>query len=428
MANPILVVMLCILTLLPASISFAQNPMPLNLDDAVNQALLANPDLSAMKARALAMAAIPDQQGALPDPQLTLRAANVPLDTFSIDQEAMTQMQVGLSQALPFPGKLLLRREIAELESLSADFTLEQQRLMLIQDVKTVWWNMYYLDRALEAIRRNQDLFRELNSIAQTKYQVGQGLQQDVLLAQLELSKLLDQEISLATMRKNESVRFNTLLDQPADTKITLPEMVQESLPEVPELDRLLSQARLSSPIIMDQNYKVDAARTKVQLAEKNFYPDFMAGATYGYRAGENPDGSDRADFATLSITMSLPFFNLTEKKSAVSQRQHEVFQQLKSLRGTENNVQASVTTALNDFQKSSREIVLLKSGILPQARQTLDSMLAGYQVNKVDFLNLVQAQTSLYNYETRYWKSFSSANQALARLAAATGKENIGE
>lgn len=426
--NTALILIIFILTVFFPSSSTAQNPVTLNLDDAINQALLANPNLSAMEARARAIAEIPGQQGSLPDPQLSLRAANLPMDTFALDQEAMTQLQIALSQALPFPGKLSLRQQIAEFESQSANFNLEQQRLMLIQDVKMVWWNLYYLDRALETVIRNQELFRQLNTVAQTKYQVGKGLQQDVLMAQLELSKLLDNEISLNSMRENESIRLNTLLDQPADTEITLPELEHESILDDPDSTQLLSQALLSSPVIMDQKNKMDAARTRVKLVEKNFYPDFMLGATYGYRQGENPNGSDRADFASLSITINLPFFNLTEKKSAVSQRKHELFQQVQSLKSSENSVQAAVLTALSDFNKSSKEVELLETGIIPQAKQTLDSIRAGYQVDKVDFLNLVQAQTSLYNYETRYWKSFCSANQALARLAAATGKEDLGE
>ena len=125
---------------------------------------------------------------------------------------------------------------------------------------------------------------------------------------------------------------------------------------------------------------------------------------------------------------MTLPFFNLTEKRRAVSQRKYEEIQRRKVLENAENTIQARVTAAISDYKRSSEEIELLKNGIIPQARQTLDSMLAGYQVNKVDFLNLVRAQTSLYNYETRYWKSLSSANQAIARLNAAVGKENVYE
>lgn len=412
----------------PSSLSAGQQTDTLTLEQAVHKALELNPDLASMRARAQALAEIPEQQGALPDPQLSLRAANLPVDTFTLDQEPMTQLQVALTQALPFPGKLSLREDIARLESQAADFSVEETRLLLVQDVKMIWWNIYYLDRALETVERNRELFRQLNTIAQTKYQVGNGLQQDVLMAQLELSKLLENEIFLSNMRMKESIRLNTLLDQQTDSALTLPIQTEENIPEVPHLNQLTDQARLSSPMIKDMQMKADASQLKVKLAELKFYPDFMAGATYGYRDGENLDGSDRADFASFSLTVNLPFFNRKEKQKAVSQSKYEALQHTETLNSTQNKVLARLTTAVDDYQKSVEEIELLKDGIIPQARQTLESMLAGYQVNKVDFLNLIRAQTSLYNYETRYWKSFSNAQQALARIAAAIGKENIYE
>lgn len=415
-----------ILILLSGASSIAQTPDVLSLDQAVQKALEANPDLAAMQARARAMAEIPVQQGALPDPQLTMRAANFPVDTFSLDQEPMTQLQIGISQALPFPGKLSLREEIAELESRAADDMYQQQRLLLIKDVKMIWWNLYYLDQAIDTVARTQNLFRQLNATAQTKYQVGKGLQQDVLLAQLELSRLFDQEITLTSMRENESIRLNILLDRPSNKAVRLPDMEKKNPPALPELDLLLAEAGRENPLIRKMQNSLDAAESRVELAEKNYYPDFMVGATYGYREGEGADGSERADFATLSLTMSLPFFNRAAKESGISQRKYELFQNRQLLQDAENRVEGKVAEALTDLKKAREEIVLLEDGIIPQARQTLDSMLAGYQVNKVDFLNVVRAQTALFNYETRYWKSYSSAYQALARLAAAVGKENI--
>ena len=150
-------VLVCTCFFLYASNSFTQEAVILSLDEAVSQALLANPDLSAMEARASALADIPEQQGALPDPQLSFKALNLPVDTLSSTQEAMTQMQVGLSQALPFPGKLSLRQKEAEFESQAAGFKLKEKRLLLIQDVKTVWWNVFYLDRAIETVERSEE-------------------------------------------------------------------------------------------------------------------------------------------------------------------------------------------------------------------------------------------------------------------------------
>jgi outer membrane protein TolC len=396
----------------------------LSLQQATARALEANPDLAAMHAKALALADIPAQQGSLPDPRLTLNLANLPVDTFSNTQEPMTQMQIGLSQALPYPGKLALRQQIATFEGEAAAYDVEEQRLMLIRDVKTVWWNLYYLDRAMETVERNQELLRQLEAVAQQKYRVGNGLQQDVLLAQLELSKLLETRLGLEKMRHNEGDRLKTLLDFPMDQAIKLRADSPVSLPKPVAFDDLIDLANANRPLLSSLGKRLEAARLKVDLAEKDYLPDFALGAAYGYRNGLNANGSERADFASLSFSMNLPFFAASRYDHAFSQRSKEKLAQQLALRNSRKKVEAEISTAISDFRIAVDEVTLFNQGIIPQAKQTVGSMLAGYQVNKVDFLNLIRAQTSVYNYETRYWKAFSTANQAFARLEAAVGKE----
>ncbi len=157
----------------------------LSLESAVAESLSANPGLAAIDARAQALAEIPDQSEALPDPVLSINLANLPLDSFSFTQEGMTQLQVGITQALPYPGKLALRSEAALHEAGAAVADVAEKRLQLVRDVKTVWWNIFYLDRALVVIAQNQILLAQFVNVAEVRYTVGRGLQQDILLAHL---------------------------------------------------------------------------------------------------------------------------------------------------------------------------------------------------------------------------------------------------
>ncbi|MGB5305052.1 MAG: TolC family protein, partial [Gammaproteobacteria bacterium] len=173
---------------------------------------------------------------------------------------------------------------------------------------------------------------------------------------------------------------------------------------------------------------EVEAARTRRDYARRDRYPDFRLGAAYGFRDGDNPDGSARADFATLRMAMSLPLYAGRKQNKAIEQRSSELLNKHYALQDEFGKVQAEISSALADYQRASEQVQLFKTGIIPQARQSVASMLSGYQVNKVDFLNLVRAQITLYNYETQYWKSLSEANQALARLTAAVGEEVTSE
>ena len=398
------------------------------LQAAMATALRDNPGLAEIKARADAMAAVPSQVGTLPDPRLSFNVMNLPTDSFALSQEPMTQIQFGLYQAVPFPGKLALREEAAKYEAEAMMDNVGEVRLSLQHDVKVTWWRLFNLDRSLQIVARNQELLRQFIKIAQTKYSVGQGLQQDVLLAQLELSKLQDLKLRLRGMRHNEEARFAALLDIPPDRPVRVPMQVDPELPELADERALYTMADQFKPLLAGQQKLIQAADSRLELAKKDYYPDFNVGATYGVRSGYNPDGGSRADFASVMFSMNLPIFTGRKQSKAVDQRRSEWLEKNFKLHSLRNKVHADISAAVSDYHRAREQAGLFETGIIPQARQTVSSMLAGYQVNKVDFLNLVRSQITLYNYEMNYWQSLSEANQALARLVMAVGVETVYE
>jgi len=399
----------------------------LTLQSALDIAVQDNPSLAQIQARSEALAAIPSQVGSLPDPVISFNALNLPVDTFDLHQENMTQMQGGISQDIPFPGKLALREQAATYQAEAATHDVTEARFRLLRDVKKTWWAHFYLDRALEIIIVNQNLLRQFVKIARTKYEVGEGLQQDVLLAQLELSKLLDAEIRLTGAIAKTKAQLNALLDQPANHTFKIPEKTSENLPILHTESNLFAQAEIYRALLASRRESIHAAQSRLDLAKKDYFPDFEVGALYGRRA-DTLSGQERADFLSLKLSMTVPIFAATKQRKAVDQRHSELMQQRYALQDQWNNVRAEISTAYSDFQQTKNQSILFKTGIIPQARQTVASMLAGYQVNKVDFLNLVRSQITLYNYETQYWKALTEANQALAQLTAVVGKEEIYE
>ena len=396
----------------------------LGLDRAVALAVEGNPGLAEMRARAQAAAAVPPQAGSLPDPMVSFNALNLPVDSFDRKQEPMTQMQFGVSQELPFPGKLALKEKAAGFEAEAAGSSVEETRLRLISDVKVSWWRLFYLAKALEIIHRNQDLLGQFVEIAQTKYKVGEGLQQDVLLAQVELSQMMDRTLQIEGMRRNDVARLNALLNRAADTPAPLPEKVATDLPDPLPAAQLFQLADETRPRLARFQSELNAADARLELARKDRLPDFQVGALYGFRSGDNPDGSSRDDFASFRFAMSVPLYASRKQNRTIDQRSSERLAHRYALEDERRKVQAEISAALADYQQAREQAVLFKTGIVPQARQTVASMLAGYQVNKVDFLNLVRSQITLYDHETRYWQALSEAQQALARLTAAVGRE----
>ena len=380
-----------------------------------------SPLLQAQKSRAKALAFKPEQAGSLPDPVVSLGAISFPVDTWKRGQENMTQLQVGISQALPFPGKLGLLEDAAQFAAKAGQEDVAELRLQLLSQVQVRWWNLYYLDKALDIVEKNKGLLRQFIKIAETKYKTGKGLQQDVLLAQLELSKLLDSQMQWQSLRQSEQARLNALLNQPASTSIVLPHTVDELLYDLQSKEALLQVAQANRPLLHGKQWGIDARQAQVAVAEKDFYPDFKISASYGARASNATTGLDRADLASLSLSFNIPFGDTQDAQ--LGQRKAEALQAEFAYEDALAQVQAEVGVALSDYQRAKQQASLFKQGIIPQARQTVASMLAAYQVNKVDFLNLVRTQITLYNYETQYWKVLAQAKQSLARLDAAVGK-----
>jgi outer membrane protein, heavy metal efflux system len=400
-------------------------PAPLTLKQAEQLALSANAGLASARASARAAAEMAPQVGSLPDPVLSVGAVSLPVDSWSMTQEAMTQVQVGLSQAIPFPGKLALKAAAARRDAAAAALDVDEFSLGLIRNVRIRWWNLIYLDRALEILDSNKKLLRQFIHVAEVKYQVGKGLQQDVLLAQLELSRLIDAQIAMKAARHDEQAALDALLNRPASEPINVPKIIDETLPQLPDEDALIAQAQASRPLLARDTKAIEAADARVALAEKGYDPDFRLGAAYGFRQGTNPaSGQKRPDLASVTLSMTLPFFTGAKQDGELAQRRAEQARAEYGRQDAIQTVRAEVVQALTDYHRAREQVLLYKSGIVPQASQTVDSMMAGYQVNKVDFLNLIRTQITLYNYETQYWKALTGARQDLARLAAAVGKE----
>jgi len=151
-------------------------------------------------------------------------------------------------------------------------------------------------------------------------------------------------------------------------------------------------------------------------------------GAYYGFRRDQPTIGLERSDLLTLNLSMNVPIYLHRKQSKAVDQRGSELLQQKYALEDEWNHVRLQISQNYADFLRAKEQMILFKTGIIPQARQTVASMLAGYQVSKVDFLNLIRSQIALLNHELQYWNALTEANQALAKITAAVGSENIYE
>ncbi|MEO2183878.1 MAG: TolC family protein [bacterium] len=408
-------------------VSGAKIDSNLSVSEAVMKAVRDNPSLAQLRARYDALQQIPSQVGTLPDPMIGLSAMNFPATNFHRRQEPMTQVQLSFLQSIPFPGKLRLQREAAEFDAQAAGLRVEELRLQIMANVRTIWWQAFYLDRALETVRSNRKLFREFIQIARKKYETGTGLQQDVLLAQLELSKLSAQEISLESMRDHQGITLNILMDLPEQGELGLVSEMKRNLEEVQSREYYFQRAE-TRPLLKQKMVQLEAANKRLNSAEKDRLPDFILGVNYGDRQGDNPNGSSRDDLLSVMLGVKVPIYASRKQDKAIVQRTAEVQGAVYASQDVRGQVRGAISRSLTDYSRARKQFELFESSILPQSNLTVQSMLSGYRVSQVDFLNLVRAQSTLLNYELQYWRAFVEAKQSLARLEAAVGEVDIYE
>jgi outer membrane protein TolC len=403
---------------------FAQAPSNTTiLEKLIEEAVNNNPELKAFEEKIQVFKERPSQASSLDDPRLRLAFLNLPVDTFRFDQENMTQKQASIMQKFPFPGKLSLKGNMAEKELEIVREEYADKKNNIIMQVEVTYQNLLFINKAIEITEENKNLLREFVKIAETKYTVGKGIQQDVLKAQVELSKMIDRLIVLDQKKKTAEARLNTLLNRPTQMPFTDLGQIKQSHFSLPfeDLQRI---AEDNHPVLYGLRHLIDRFRFAARLAEKEYYPDFDVGVSYGQR--DDSSTIERADFFSVFVTMNIPLWYKTKQSRKVSEEQANIRRIQEQYNSMRNNVFFQIKDLLAEIEKSREEIELFKTGLIPQSRASLESALAGYGVNKVDFLTLVNNEITLYNYELDYYRAITNFENKLAELEAAIGKRLI--
>jgi len=387
----------------------------------IKEAKKKNPGLREAKNRINAFKEIPSQAGSLKDPQLMFGLANLPVDSFSFSDQAMTQKQIQVSQEFPFPGTLKLRVKAADQDVNIAKANREDLVLKIIREVKTNFYELCYINSAIEITRQNKILVEQFITIAEGKYSVGKGIQQDVLKAQVELSKIMDELIELNQLKQAETGKLNVLMNRLPQAELTIPHGLAQS-PFKFKLEELQKMADKKRPFLKAIKSSIEKFKIKKLLAEKKYYPDFKVDLRYGQR--EDSLTASHPDFVSAFVGINIPIWYKTKQSRKVSEENFRVKTFQESYYQARNQIYLAIKIALDQEAKSAKLIKLIKTGIIPQARQSLESALAAYSVDKVDFLTLIDNQVTLLKWEIKYHRELTDYEQNLAMLENLVGQE----
>ncbi len=385
------------------------------LENLIEEGLENNPQVKAFFTKSRADEARVPQAGSLPDPMVSLNVLNLPVDNFVFDQEPMTGKQLAVKQTFPFPGKLSIKENIARKGANVSKANWQELRWQLIRNIKVTYYNLYFIDEAIETTEKNRKLLTEFVNIAEQKYAVGRGLQQDVLKAQVELSKMEDKLIDLRQKREEVESRMNALLNRPIDQPLGKTARLAYKPFSLNRVD--LEQLVLNNkPLFKAWESRIDQSKEKISLAEKQYWPDFSVFAAYSQR-DVLQSGIGGADFLSAGVTLNIPLYfwrkqrKRVEETTLLKQSVEERYQNVKL------QTFSALDNAISEHLKLDERVDLYESGIIPQATQALQSAMIGYQTDKVDFLTLVNNQMTLFNLELEYARILSDYNKNVAEL-----------
>ncbi len=418
---------------------------PSSLDEVLARADTTNPRiLSARRSADAAAAAVP-QAGAFPDPTLGFGLMNVPIADPSLSREMMTMTQVQVGTMVPWPGKRGLREDVATLRAEAADWDVQRARDEVEADVRTAFYSLYFVEQALEVTERNVLLLEDFASLTATRYAVGTAAQPDVLKAQVERTRLADQYVALEARRAAVRARLNALLSRPTETPLppvglpgeltaaalapgeTGTRFVSAALRDVlapgagegalPSVVELQEAALAQSPVLRAHLLRITAEEQQLALARTATRPDVRVSANYSQRSGF-------ADFFSLMVSAPIPVFAGRKQAQGVAQQAAVVQAQDARYTSMVDDLNARIASLHASLVAARDRLVLLDDGILPQANTALASASSSYQVGRVDFLTLLDAQVTLYRHELEYHRLLSDFAKDVATLELVTGTE----
>jgi hypothetical protein len=371
---------LLIIGLLPAALLAAEQGVPLTLYAAEDIALDQEPGQVAMLARADAFDDESIAASQLPDPVMRMGRANYPIESGGFTTEGMTQLQMGIRQAFPRRASLDAGKRRFESLALEMRGAADGRSRDVLQAVRQAWLDLYYWQQAGEITEGRRD-------------------QQDLLRAQLELSRIEERLIEIERQRAEAAATLSQWIGDAARRPAAgaLPQW--ETLPPLEALRTELSR----HPALAAADARIDASQARVDLADSAFKPGWALDLGYGHRNGHLPSGEPRSDFISLTVSMDLPFFQENRQDRQLSAALSERRAARESRTEVERRLESLLARELSRWQELSRRLALYDERILAQSRDHAEAALVAYQSDATDFADVMRGYINDLNTRVDY-------------------------
>jgi cobalt-zinc-cadmium efflux system outer membrane protein len=388
----------------------------------IDAALADNPSLDAMRERIRMRENAAIKAGALDDPKLRVGVNSVPVRSPDFRTEDMTTKEIGISQMFPWPGMRKTRTDMVLREKEETEFVLEEMRSMLRSEIKMTYAELASVRKQIEAVRRSQDVLKDVVGVAQEIYAVGKGSQPDVLRGQVEFGRMREMRIGLENRESVLSVRLNTLAALPPDRPVPpledLPEIAvsrgQKELAEIYEAERPARKAAQA---------RVHRGESSIRMANLAGKPEFEVSASYMQRDAM-PDGTKRSDMFSSMVMMTLPIWRKEKIEPGIREMEAEKRMAGRELANLDLDTSNSIGRSLATMKSRREAAILYRTTLIPQAEQSFQATSESYRVGKTDFPMLMDSLMAVLNFRKEYLGMVGELHMTKARLEAAVGRE----
>ncbi len=388
------------------------------LQDLLNEAEQNNPQVQAAREGWQAAKQLPSQVSTLPDPQFQIQQFSVgsPRPFAGYTNSNFAYVGLGVSQDLPYPGKLRLKGEIARQDAGVAQQQYESARRAVLAGVKSAYFQLAYLSETLGLLRSDGQLLQQVEKSADARYRSGMGNQQDLLQAQLEQTKLL-REI---TVHHLEVAKVQAQIKELLNRSQSSPNIEPAHLPETPlpyTYDELLAAAKAQNPEIAGAQEMVRKEKLQVDLAHKDFYPDFNVQYMW-----QRTDPTQYRAYYMLTFGVRVPIYRSRKQRPELAEAEADLSRSRSEADAQYQQVAYELRTEYDTAQKSADLLKIYGEGLLPQARTEFEAGLAAYQNNRQDFQSLLASFLDVLQLDQEFWQSSAEREIALAQIEELTG------
>jgi cobalt-zinc-cadmium efflux system outer membrane protein len=387
----------------------------LTLEDTERIALAANPEIAVAARRvAVAEAHVPTVSS-LDDPMAMYRGWGVPLKQPWNYNDA--QNMFSISETLPGRGKLALRTSIAESSVDEAKAELEEVRLDVRVLVHKTFDDLLRVDDEIRIHDQHVAIARQAIEVARIKYTAGKVPQQDILKAQVALTRLAEHMIQFDHDADLARARLNTLLGRAPNSPLQVAgeHAVLGTLPEAQNLDDLALRSR---PDLLAAQQAAERSHKEQTLAKKAYVPDFTVSAGYMVM----PSGENFRNAYMVEGSMNLPWLNHRKHDAEISEATVQATEQEAELASLRNAAFGQIQEALVEAQAAQKMAHLYHDELRPQAEATLQSSVIAYENDKTDLLDLLDSQMSVVDIDLAWLTEVADFDARLADLELATG------